>query len=128
MLQEFVRLTVYAPAGEPSGEATPDMTSASSVQAALRVLSRFGFAGNVGTYRDVVEISAGTETYVPTDASAPTHGAAGARSMVPSARLVTYIPATTSEDELATLIDEMAAAHPWEHPVIEVDRVSLWVP
>lgn len=128
MLKEFVRLTIYVPASEPSGEAAPDMTTASSVQAALRVLSRFAFAGNVGTYQDVVEISAGTETYVPTDASAPTHGAAGARSIVPSARLVTYIPATTSEEDLTTLIDEVAAAHPWEHPVIEVDRVSLWMP
>jgi hypothetical protein len=29
---------------------------------------------------------------------------------------------------LNRLIDEIVATHPWEHPVVEIDRVYLWMP
>jgi hypothetical protein len=76
----------------------------------------------------VVEISSAVETFMPTADSAPTHGAAGVVSAVPSARLVTYIPAGTPREEVDRLVDAVASVHPWEHPLIELDRVSLWMP
>jgi hypothetical protein len=126
MLQEFVRLAVYVPVDEGSQDA--DLTAVSAVQEILRTFRGFDFAGSVGTYRAVAEISSGVETFVPTADAAPTHGVAGSASTVPSARLVTYIPAGTPGEELDRLVDAIASVHPWEHPLIELDRVSLWMP
>ena len=126
MLQEFVRLAVYVPVDEGSQDA--DLTAVSAVQEILRTFREFDFAGSVGAYRAVAEISSGMETFVPTADAAPTHGVAGSASTVPSARLVTYIPADTPGEELDRLVDAVASVHPWEHPVIELDRVSLWMP
>ena len=126
MLQEFVRLAVYVPVDEGSQDA--DLTAVSAVQEILRTFREFDFAGSVGAYRAVAEISSGAETFVPTADAAPTHGVAGSASTVPSARLVTYIPADTPGEELDRLVDAVASVHPWEHPVIELDRVSLWMP
>jgi len=126
MLQEFVRLAVYVPVDEGSQDA--DLTAVSAVQEILRTFREFDFAGSVGAYRGVAEISSGAETFVPTADAAPTHGVAGSASTVPSARLVTYIPADTPGEELDRLVDAVASVHPWEHPVIELDRVSLWMP
>jgi len=89
MLQEFVRLAVYVPVDEGSQDA--DLTAVSAVQEILRTFREFDFAGSVGTYRAVAEISSGVETFVPTADAAPTHGVADSASTVPSARLVTYI-------------------------------------
>ena len=126
MLQEFVRLAVYVPVDEGSQDA--DLTAVSAVQEILRTFREFDFAGSVGAYRAVAEISSGVETFVPTADAAPTHGVAGSASTVPSARLVTYIPAGTPGEELDRLVDAIASVHPWEHPLIELDRVSLWMP
>ncbi|HYX59759.1 MAG TPA: hypothetical protein VE888_12200 [Streptosporangiaceae bacterium] len=126
MLQEFVRLAVYVPVDEGTQDA--DLTAVPAVQEILRTFRDFDFAGSVGTYKAVAEISSGMETFVPTADAAPTHGVADIASTVPSARLVTYIPAGTPGEELDRLVDAIASVHPWEHPVIELDRVSLWMP
>jgi hypothetical protein len=126
MLQEFVRLAVYVPVDE----GTPDagLTAVSAVQEILRTFREFDFAGSVGAYKAVAELSSGMETFVPTADATPTHGVAGTASTVPSARLVTYMPAGTPGEELDRMVDAIASVHPWEHPVIELDRVSLWMP
>jgi hypothetical protein len=126
MLQEFVRLAVYVPVDE--GSQHEALTAVSAVREILRTFREFDFAGGVGTYKAVAEISSGVETFVPTADAVPAHGAAGIASTVPSARLVTYIPAGTPGEELDRLVDAVASVHPWEHPVIELDRVSLWMP
>ena len=126
MRQEFVRLAVYVPVDEGTQDA--GLTAVSAVQDILRTFREFDFAGSVGTYKAVAEISSGMETFVPTADAAPTHGVADIASTVPSARLVTYIPAGTPGEELDRLVDAIASVHPWEHPVIELDRVSLWMP
>lgn len=128
MLQAFLRLAVHIPIEETNDWSDKSAISASAVQAILRVLREFDFAGSIGTYKVVVEISRGTETFVPTKASAPTHGETNMPSIVASARLVTYIPACTPSEEVDRMVDEVVSAHPWEHPVIEVGRVSLWMP
>ena len=126
MLQEFVRLAVYVPVDEGTQDA--DLTAVSAVAEILRTFRESGFAGSVGAYKAVAEISSGVETFVPTADAAPTHGVADIASTVPSARLVTYIPAGTPGEELDRLVGAVADVHPSEHPLIELDRVSLWMP
>ena len=128
MLQTFFRLAVYVPISETNDFADSDIISANEVQALLRIFRECDFAGIVGTYNAVVEISSGTETFVPSEASFPTYGKINVPSNVISIRLVTYIPISTTREKLSTLIDEIVLAHPWEHPVIEVDEVFLWMP
>ena len=133
MLHTFLRLAVYIPV-EDADDQDAKFTEASwlmesgSVRTILRILQNTGYAGTIGTYKTVAEISAGLETFVPTESSQPSHGSAGTAAVVPSARLVTYLPSSTPAGELSRLADEIAAAHPWEHPVIEVDTVRLWMP
>lgn len=128
MLQTFSRMAVYVPISAANDLADSDITSANEVQAFLQIFREHDFAGSVGTYNAVVEISRGTETFVPSEASFPTHGKINAPSAVISARLVTYLPIGTTREELGALIDEIVSAHPWEHPVLEVDQVELWMP
>lgn len=128
MLQEYIRLAIHVPINEADARPGSNIESASAVQAILHIFHEYEFVGSIGTYKVVVEISTGRETFVPTRASAPSLGVAGAPSAVPSARIVTYIPVSRSDLELNRLIDEIAEAHPWEHPVVEVDRVFLWMP
>ena len=128
MFQDFLRLAIYVPIDEADDGPNLAVASAAPVQEILRVFREFEFAGRVGTYKAVVEISGGAETFVPTKDSVPVHGVAGMPSTVPSARLVTYVPAGAPAEEVDRIVSEVVSAHPWEHPVVEVDQVSLWMP
>jgi len=128
MLQEFLRLAIYVPIDEASEGPGLTVASAAAVQEIMRVLREFDFAGSVGTYRAVAQISGGADTFTPTADSAPGHGVADIAAIVPSARVVTYIPARTPGGDVDRMIDALVSAHPWEHPLVEVDRVSLWMP
>jgi hypothetical protein len=128
MLQTFFRLAVYTPISETDDRPGSDIVSPDAVQIILRIFRESDFAGRVGTYNAVAEISRGAETFVPTKASSPTQGEVNVPSNVVTARLVTYLPATTTREELDALIEEIVSAHPWEHPVLEVDEISLWMP
>src|ERR1700691_5910254 len=127
MLKEFLRLAIYVPIDDASDLSGPAVAAATSVQEIMRVFREFDFAGSVGTYKTVAEISGGTETFMPTEDSAPVHGVAGIASTVPSARVITYIPAGTPSQDVDQMVSAVVSVHPWEHPVIEVDRVSLWM-
>lgn len=128
MRQEFLRLAVYLPVDEASQGSVLTAASGPAVQEIMRVIRAFDFAGSVGTYRAVAQVSGAADTFTPTAASAPVHGAADIASTVASARVVTYVPAATPDEDVDRLIGAIVSAHPWEHPLIEVDRVSLWMP
>jgi hypothetical protein len=128
LFQEYVRLAVYVPIDENDASQSSRIAYADAVEAILDVLRMFEFAGMVGTYKMVAELSGGAETFIPTEDSTPVHGMVGTASIVPSARLVTYVPASTPREEVDRMVDQVVSTHPWEHPVIEVDRVSLWIP
>jgi hypothetical protein len=53
----------------------------------------------------------------------------GWRPTCPSTRLA-RVPAcaATPGEDVDRLIGALVSAHPWEHPLVEVDRVSLWMP
>jgi hypothetical protein len=79
MLQEFLRLAVYVPVDEAGQGADLAAVSAAAVREILRTFRDFGFAGSVGTYQAVVEISSAVETFMPTADSAPTQRSPGYR-------------------------------------------------
>src|SRR5258707_15721153 len=118
MLQEFLRLAVYVPISEASDGPGLTLASAAAVQEIMRVFREFDFAGRVGTYRAVAQISGGADTFTPTSDSAPVHGVADIASTVPAARIVTYVPAGTPGGEVDQMIDALVSAHPWEHPLV----------
>lgn len=129
MLIPFIRLTVYVPILEAvSLELLPPIELTSTVQAIVDIFREFDYVGRIGTYKTVVEISSGTETFVPTMASTPTHGTPNLPSVVRSAKLTTYLPASTQSEEVDRLVGEVVSAHPWEHPVVEANLVFLWMP
>ena len=73
MFQDFLRLAIYVPIDEADDGPNLAVASAAPVQEILRVFREFEFAGRVGTYKAVVEISGGAETFVPTKDSVPVH-------------------------------------------------------
>jgi hypothetical protein len=65
-MQEFLRLAVYVPVDEASIGPGTTVASAAAVQEIMRVLRAFDFAGSVGTYRTVAQISGCADTFTPT--------------------------------------------------------------
>ena len=82
--------------------------------------------GNFGQYRGVCEIGLGLEAFTPQANARPTLGVSGERAVSVTATVKTYVAATCDSDRLAALLGEIAARHPWEVPVIEVDDVLLF--
>jgi hypothetical protein len=81
--------------------------------------------GDFGHYKGVCEIGLGLEAFTPQAGSNPALGAAGRRSMSPTATLTTYVSIDIDGARLAALVGVLAARHPWEVPVIEVADVRL---
>ena len=102
MLQPFFRLAVFSPLFQKTRliVLAQILSLRDAVQIILRIFRESDFAGKVGTYNAVAEISRGAETFVPTKASSPTQGEVNVPSNVVTAQLVTYLPATTTREEL----------------------------
>jgi hypothetical protein len=83
--------------------------------------------GDFGTYQGVVEIALGAESFVPSADAAPAEGTAGAVSLLPNVILTTYIADDAPEPLVSMTLAKIAAAHPWEVPVIEIIRAELLV-
>ena len=80
--------------------------------------------GDFGLYHGVVEIAPGWEHFTPAAGATPTLGKADAASLSPTVILTTYAPADADID---SALSALMAAHPWEVPVIEVQRTRLLV-
>lgn len=80
---------------------------------------------NTGKYREVFWWSApGTEQFRPTEGSNPTSGSLGELSREDSIELKFLIPRNT--DLLNKVIDNgIRPAHPWEAPVIVIDKCQI---
>jgi hypothetical protein len=63
MLREFLRLAVYLPVDEASQGSGLTVASDPAVQEIMRVIRAFDFAGSVGTYRAVAQISGCADTF-----------------------------------------------------------------
>src|SRR6266536_1368470 len=71
-------------AGRPGQE--QELASRDAVRPLLRVFRGFYFVGKMRNYRAVVEISSGTETYIPSETSTSTFGRSGIKTHVSVAR------------------------------------------
>ena len=127
------RITVYGPAsrrawlallaGDPAAvEADP---AVAPLLAVLRAQPEFGA---LGPYRNVFELSGGHESFTPDAGAQPTFGHAGETSTTASVAITTYVAAGVAEQRLTDLVALLAAAHPWELPVIEVCAVQVLAP
>lgn len=93
--------------------------AAAAVLAALRTAG----LGDFGCYTGVVEAGLGIEIFTPTAAARPALGASGATSHSPTVVLTTW--ADPAAPGLAGALAAIAAAHPWEVPVIELSDARL---
>jgi hypothetical protein len=89
----------------------------------LRIIENSSELGNFGTYKGVCELGLGYEAFTPTAGARPVMGADGTRSATPMVTITTFVPADVPEARLNALVCDLAAAHPWELPVIEVAAV-----
>ena len=78
--------------------------------------------GVIGPYRGVFELGFGLESFVPQADAVPTTGRAGEAAVVPTVVVKSY---AAQGADIAAELAAIAAAHPWEIPVIEVGQVTL---
>jgi hypothetical protein len=93
--------------------------AAAAVLAAIRGAG----LGDFGSYTGVVEVALGLEVFTPTAAARPVQGRAGETSHVPMVIMTTWADADSAALDAA--IAAIAAAHPWEVPVIELSQARM---
>jgi hypothetical protein len=101
---------------EAALEADP---AAAAVLAAIRAAG----LGDFGRYAGVVEAALGIEIFTPTSEAQPALGHAGATSHSPTVILTSW--ADADAPGLDEAVAAIAAAHPWEVPVIELSEARL---
>lgn len=89
----------------------------------LKIIENSSELGNFGTYKGVCELGLGYEAFTPAAGARPVLGADGRRSATPMITITTFVPGDVPDARLNALVSELAAAHPWEVPVIEVATV-----
>ena len=127
------RITVYCPLSPASwtvlrsGDLTriEQDTLAAPVFGILRANVEFG---SLGPYRQVYEMSLGHESFTPTTEALPSLGKANENSLTMNVVITTHVSAHVSKTRREELIAALAAAHPWEVPVIEIYKVRVLEP
>lgn len=76
--------------------------------------------GDFDLYRGVFELSLGIEGFTPTDRAQPTAGESDRAELLPTVIITTYVDAAAARSEVASVIEDLVRAHPWEVPVIEL--------
>ena len=131
-LRKVRRLRVYCPVSAATLSALIAGDSAAAerdpaLAAMLAIVRADNPLGDFGLYRGVFELSAGWEGFEPTGDATPTLGAAGERSLSPTAILTVHIPQEADPAAVDAALGALVAAHPWEIPVIELDSAELLV-
>lgn len=121
-LYTFIRIYVPMAAKHASAEHDEPIDSDQNVLSVLSAMARYSFFGRLGNYTGVYEASSGKEGFHPLEGANPAEGNIGETSSLNSVCLMTYLPDNLSEDKLIAFLVDVAEAHPWEHPVIEVWR------
>jgi hypothetical protein len=130
-LRPVVRVTIYCPlrpdtfAALARGELDA-VASDPDAGPVLRIIAGSTDLGNFGSYRGVCEIGLGIEAFTPGEGAVPTLGGVGTRTLSATAQITTYVPAGLAPGRLDALVAALAAAHPWEIPVIEVAEISVF--
>ena len=128
MMAPFTRIAIFMPILADDRGPAVDAMSLPSVKAVLQLMQQADDVGAVGAYREVLEISEGRESYMPTVDARPVHGDSGSISDARTLKIVTYVAKEIEDVDVSRLVENLAALHPWEHPIIELDRVYLWMP
>lgn len=133
MLQPIQKLTVQCPvrpgtlarlaAGDITALETDDLLA--PVLAAIQGAALFGA---IGPYRDVFHVGVGLEGFTPTAQARPTLGQAGQPCRTPLATLSLHVPADAPAAAIASALAAIAAAHPWEVPVVDLSPAVRYVP
>jgi hypothetical protein len=98
-----------------------------SIAPILKLIEERPAFGDFGHYTGVCEVTVGLEAFTSGHASSPTLGTPGKRTASFTATVTTFVGETVDDQTLHALIEAIAAAHPWEVPVIELDSTRLWV-
>jgi hypothetical protein len=93
--------------------------AAAAVLAAIRGAG----LGDFDRYAGVVEVALGIEVFTPTAAASPVQGRTGVTSHIPTVIMTTWADADSAELDAA--LAAIAAAHPWEVPVIELSQARM---
>jgi hypothetical protein len=130
-LQEFVIIRTYLPVDGGQAFATFDdmLKACPALGKILALIDRSGPVGVLGNYRSVFELQYGFEGFTPESGAKPTKGQLNKKEAVRSVVLTTYLASARDTGALDAFVDELAEAHPWEHPVIEVigaSSVRVW--
>ncbi len=105
-LRSVYRITVFIP---------PDNVPA--LQSALQKTGALSY----GNYSDVLWLSSpGKESFMPLPGSTPTQGTEGEATTSSSVQVVFSV--AREDAVLASVIDAIRSAHPWEEPVVYVDE------
>jgi len=131
-LRAVRRITVHCPIrpetlGAVATGSVAALAADPGIAPLLELIESSSEFGDFGHYKGVCEIGLGIEAFTPQAGAKPTVGAAGRRSMSPTATLTTYVSMEIDGARLAALVDVLAARHPWEVPVIEVADIRLAV-
>jgi hypothetical protein len=127
------RITIYCPASREAWLAllagdTTRLEHDPAVAPLLRTLRAHAEFGVLGPYGNVYEVSGGHESFTPNSDARPALGTAGKASTTSAIVVTTYLSQAVSDARLAELVAALAAAHPWELPVIEVCEVRVLAP
>jgi len=98
-----------------------------SIAPILTLIKEHPAFGDFGHYTCVCEVTVGLEAFTSGHAASPTLGTPGKRTASFTATVTTFVSESVDEPTLYALIDDIAAAHPWEVPVIELDATRLWI-
>lgn len=105
-LRTVYRITVFIP---------PDRIE--SLRSALRATGALGY----GHYADVMWISTpGEECFTPQAGSVPVRGSTGEITHCDSTQVIFSI--APDDASLENVMDTISSVHPWEEPVVFVDR------
>lgn len=116
-------IRVYCPVASPTLAALiagkPAAVEQDATAAALLAILRIPPLGDLGRYREVVELALGYEGFRPGVGAVPKLGAVGQASWSPTVILTAIYDADADVEALA---DQLLAAHPWDVPVIVVSE------
>ena len=130
---QAIRITVYCPVSSATlaamGAGDSDAVRRDpQLRPLLEFLEGCPEFGRLGPYAGVSETLLGIESFTPLQSANPSLGRAGERSHSPTAVLVTYAQGALTPERLEEALQQLAALHPWETPVIVVARVELLRP
>jgi hypothetical protein len=131
MIVSFKRIRTYLPL--PNGQ--PANTSAQALEAAcpclkevLALLHASDPIGRVGQYAAVYGASVAAGGSLPLPGSNPVGAEINAMESACAVSFSTYAAASVPLEAIQAFVERLAELHPWEHPVIEINDIALWMP